>query len=249
LKFNLYRYSTALDLALKYNHFTVADYLRRQGVPHAGDPGGGGGGGGFGYDGSLRAAGEAVGAAHYMSRGGGGGGGGYQDSPSAPSAPPAPESSTHTPSAPPVDPSLIFGSAGRDGGGGGHQRSAAAGGRVSGRAGAGAGAGADSSRGGRGGGHDTSGDEELARRLATEEFLAAQTGDEGAHGAGPLTPPWAGMMGSAAGISRGSGGGIRGGDGSLGGTPRAGADESPMSDASSTCYSDYKDEGELLRPD
>jgi len=28
---------TALDLALKYNHFTVADFLRSRGVPHAGD--------------------------------------------------------------------------------------------------------------------------------------------------------------------------------------------------------------------
>ena len=100
--------------------------------------------------------------------------------------------------------------------------------------------------------HDTSGDEELARRLATEEFLAAQTaGGEGVHGAGPRTPTWAG----AAGIGGGGGGGAGAGVGYAGGggggdgdcTPRV--DESRLSDASSTCYSDYKDEGPLLRPD
>ena len=212
---------TALDLALKYNHFTVADYLRRQGVPHAGDrddddvpgsnPGRGGGAGGFGFDGSFRAASEAVGAAQYMSS--------FQSDVAS--------TSEEMPSAPPADPSLIFGSPSSGGGGGG------------GRGGGG---------GGGGGPQDTSGDEALARRLATEEFLAAHTeGGDGVHGAGPLTPPWAG-----AGASAGAGGRVSASAGAGAGTPRVDvrpSDESPLSDASSTCYSDYKDEGPLLRPD
>ena len=205
---------TALDLALKYNHFTVADFLRRQGVPHAGDndwtpppSGGGGGGGGSVYDGSFYAAGAAVGAAGYMSR----------MAREMASAPP-PEYDATTPSAPPVatlSPSsrirdhsasrLVFGNP-----------SEVSGGWTEGSGG--------------GGGVDTSGDEALARRLATEEFVAAQMdGNEGVHGAGPPTPSWA-----------------HGGVGGSGGLMDT-VEESPMSDTSDR--SAPEDEGPLLRPD
>jgi hypothetical protein len=279
---------TALDLALKYNHFAVADYLRRQGVPHAGDRRGDATG--SGYDGSFRAAGEVVGAARYMSRGGGGGGGSEggvgsggtpqqhhhrhqpqdqdQDQES-PSAPPVPECDPTTALSPSVhaNPSLIFGSGGesggRGGGGGGGGEGPSSG--VNSRVTPGGDRGGDVDRGdghrsarfpavsaavgrGHGGVLDTSRDEELARRLATEEFLAAQSvGGGGVHGAGPQTPMWAawsapGEPGGGASPRLSTGASPRG-------TPRVEVDESPVSDASSTSYSDNNDDGPLLRPD